>query len=116
MLRQLAHAAADARVRALEQQLSVVGIAVDVRSFEFQTMLQDVIRGNTQLYTLQYVGVTDPDMLRRAFHSSQTPPNGFNRGYYVNRELDQVIDAETLPHVRMPNRDGFVPDPRPDVE
>jgi S-disulfanyl-L-cysteine oxidoreductase SoxD len=29
---------------------------------------------------------------------------------------DQVIDAETLPKVQMPNRDGFVPDPRPDVD
>jgi S-disulfanyl-L-cysteine oxidoreductase SoxD len=29
---------------------------------------------------------------------------------------DQVIDAETLPKVRMPNRDGFVPDPRSDVD
>jgi mono/diheme cytochrome c family protein len=29
---------------------------------------------------------------------------------------DQVIDAETLPTVRMPNRNGFVPDPRPDVD
>ncbi|HEY8369592.1 MAG TPA: cytochrome c, partial [Thermodesulfobacteriota bacterium] len=26
-----------------------------------------------------------------------------------------VIDAESLPRVRMPNRDGFVPDARPDV-
>ena len=26
-----------------------------------------------------------------------------------------VIDATTLPKVRMPNRDGFVPDARPDV-
>ncbi len=29
---------------------------------------------------------------------------------------DQVIDAGTLPKVRMPNRDGFVPDPRPDAD
>jgi cytochrome c len=28
---------------------------------------------------------------------------------------DTVLDAKTLPQVRMPNRDGFVPDPRPDV-
>ena len=28
---------------------------------------------------------------------------------------DQVMDARSLPKVRMPNRDGFVPDPRPDV-
>jgi mono/diheme cytochrome c family protein len=26
-----------------------------------------------------------------------------------------VMDAHTLPLVKMPNRDGFVPDPRPDV-
>ena len=26
-----------------------------------------------------------------------------------------VMDAESLPRVRMPNRDGFVPDPRPDT-
>ncbi|MGH6913665.1 MAG: c-type cytochrome, partial [Geminicoccales bacterium] len=28
---------------------------------------------------------------------------------------DDVMNAETLPEVQMPNRDGFVPDPRPDV-
>ena len=28
---------------------------------------------------------------------------------------DAAIDARTLPLVQMPNRDGFVPDPRPDV-
>jgi S-disulfanyl-L-cysteine oxidoreductase SoxD len=26
-----------------------------------------------------------------------------------------VLDAQTLPHVQMPNRDGFVPDPRPEL-
>jgi len=26
-----------------------------------------------------------------------------------------VMDARSLPAVRMPNRDGFIPDPRPDV-
>jgi S-disulfanyl-L-cysteine oxidoreductase SoxD len=29
---------------------------------------------------------------------------------------DHIIDAATLPNVQMPNRDGFVPDPRPDAE
>lgn len=28
---------------------------------------------------------------------------------------DTVIDAKTLPTIRMPNRDGFVRDPRPDI-
>jgi S-disulfanyl-L-cysteine oxidoreductase SoxD len=26
-----------------------------------------------------------------------------------------VLDAQTLPRVQMPNRDGFIPDPRPDI-
>jgi cytochrome c len=25
------------------------------------------------------------------------------------------LDEKTLPQIRMPNRDGFVPDPRPDI-
>src|SRR5713226_4309288 len=29
---------------------------------------------------------------------------------------DQVMDAKSLPKVKMPNRDGFVADPRPDVK
>jgi len=28
---------------------------------------------------------------------------------------NDVLDAKTLPRIRMPNRDGFVPDARPDV-
>jgi cytochrome c len=28
---------------------------------------------------------------------------------------NDVIDAKTLPAIKMPNRDGFVPDARPDV-
>lgn len=31
-------------------------------------------------------------------------------------EENQELNQETLPKVRMPNRDGFVPDPRPDVK
>lgn len=30
-------------------------------------------------------------------------------------EAGQVIDAQSLPAIVMPNRDGFIPDPRPDV-
>ena len=30
-------------------------------------------------------------------------------------EKATVLDAQTLPHVQMPNRDGFVPDPRPEL-
>ena len=35
-------------------------------------------------------------MLRRVFHSTQTPPSGFNRGYYKNPEVDRLIDAASV--------------------
>jgi ABC-type transport system substrate-binding protein len=45
------------------------------------------------MYTLQWVGVTDPDMLRRVYHSMQVPPAGLNRVFYRNPEVDRLIDA-----------------------
>src|SRR5258708_10163511 len=30
-------------------------------------------------------------------------------------EANEIMDKESLPKVRMPNRDGFIPDARPDV-
>jgi peptide/nickel transport system substrate-binding protein len=79
----------------IQQNLAEAGIELELRSYEFATLFSDVINGNVQLYTLQWVGVTDPDMLRRVFHSAQTPPGGFNRGYYKNPEVDRLIEAAT---------------------
>jgi len=36
--------------------------------------------------------MVDPDILRRVFHSTQTPPAGFNRGHYSNPEVDRLLD------------------------
>ncbi len=77
----------------IQQDLKRVGIELDVRSYEFATLYTDVLKGNFQLYTLQWVGVSDPDMLRRVFHSQQMPPTGFNRGFYENPDVDRLIDA-----------------------
>lgn len=76
----------------IQQDLKQAGIDLDVRSYEFATLYADVLKGNFQLFTLQWVGVSDPDMLRRVFHSKQMPPSGFNRGYYENPEVDRLID------------------------
>ena len=37
---------------------------------------------------------------------------------YLNEIVGEkeVMNAKTLPKIRMPNRDGFVPDPRPDIK
>jgi peptide/nickel transport system substrate-binding protein len=79
----------------IQQDLRQVGIDLDVRSHEFATLSKDVASGNFQLTTLQWVGISDPDMLRRVFHSKQMPPVGFNRGFYSNPEVDRLIDAAT---------------------
>jgi peptide/nickel transport system substrate-binding protein len=66
--------------------------------YEFATLYADVLKGNFQLYTLQWTGgfAADPDILRRVFHSQQTPPSGFNRGYFNDPHVDELIDRATV--------------------
>ena len=82
----------------IQENLKAVGIAVDIRTYEFATMYADILKGSFQMYTLQWVGgaVADPDILRRVFHSQQVPPVGFNRGHFSDAEVDRLIDAATL--------------------
>src|SRR5581483_2872375 len=78
----------------IQQNLRDVGVALDVRTYEFATLYADVLSGNFQLYTLQWTAgaLADPDILRRVFHSKQVPPVGFNRGHYSNPEVDALLD------------------------
>ena len=82
----------------IQQNLRAVGIALDVRTYEFTTLYADVLKGSFQLFTLQWVGgaVADPDILRRVFHSSQVPPAGFNRGYFQNPTVDRLLDEAAV--------------------
>jgi peptide/nickel transport system substrate-binding protein len=79
----------------IQRDLANVGIALEIRSMELATLFSDIISGNAQLYTLQWVGVTDPDMLRRVFHSREVSPAGVNRGHYINAEVDALLDRAT---------------------
>jgi peptide/nickel transport system substrate-binding protein len=77
----------------LQQQLRQIGIVLDIRSFEFATFYSDVTKGAFQLYSLRWVGANeDPDVFYYAFHSSSFPPKHANRSYYVNPEMDRLID------------------------
>src|SRR6185503_10547994 len=82
----------------IQQDLRRVGLELDVRSYEFATVFADIIKGNFQIMSLQWVGgaMIDPDILRRVFHSTQVPPAGFNRGYYRNPEVDRLIDLASV--------------------
>jgi peptide/nickel transport system substrate-binding protein len=76
----------------LQQQLRDVGIALEVRSFEFATFYSDISKGAFQMYTLRWLGGNeDPDIFRYAYDSHMFPPHGANRGRYVNAELDGLI-------------------------
>ncbi len=77
----------------IQQDLRRVGIDLELQSYEFATYFADILNGNFQLFTLQWVGgaLADPDILRRVFHSEQIPPAGFNRGHYRNAEVDRLL-------------------------
>jgi peptide/nickel transport system substrate-binding protein len=92
-------------VAVIQQQLREVGIALDIRSFESATFLADVTHGIFQLYGLRWIGGNqDPDIFY-VFHSSRFPPNGYNRGHYLNAQVDALIDQarrQVDPAVRKP--------------
>jgi peptide/nickel transport system substrate-binding protein len=77
----------------LQQQLREVGIALDIRSYEFATFYADVVKGAFQLYSLRWVGGSnqDPDVFENVFDTASFAPKRANRGYYSNPEVDRLI-------------------------
>ncbi len=77
----------------LQQQLREIGIALDIRTFEFATFFSDVTHGAFQMYSLRWIGDNeDPSMFEYLFHSSKFPPHGANRSFYSNPRLDALLD------------------------
>jgi peptide/nickel transport system substrate-binding protein len=77
----------------LQQQLRDVGIALDIRTFEFATFFSDVTKGVFQLYSLRWIaGNEDPDIFEYAFDSDKFPPHGANRSFYSNPRVDALIE------------------------
>lgn len=77
----------------LQQQLAQVGIALEIRSFEFATFYSDVTHGAFQMYSLRWIGGNEqPDIFSYAFSTARIPPKGANRGHYSNPRLDALLD------------------------
>ncbi len=77
--------------KAIASQLKKVGIKVKVESMEWGRFSQDVAAGRVQMWGLKWIGFKDPDIYRYAFATESIPPNGGNRGYYSNPQLDQLL-------------------------
>ena len=84
-------AEANLRVQVMQQMLEQVGIDAKIQSNELGTFLQDIGKGNFQLYSLSRNGISDPDFFYIIFFSKNVPPEGQNRGYYANPRVDQLI-------------------------
>jgi peptide/nickel transport system substrate-binding protein len=77
----------------LQQQLATVGIALDLRSFEYATFYSDVTRGAFQMYSLRWIGGNEqPDIFGYAFSTARFSPKGANRSHYSNARLDALLD------------------------
>jgi peptide/nickel transport system substrate-binding protein len=73
-------------------QLKKLNIDVEIRSYEWSTFFADIRRGDFQLYSLEWVSITDPDIYYYLFHSKSVPPDGANRGGYSNPEVDRLLE------------------------
>ncbi len=80
-----------------QSQLAAVGIQLKISSYDWGTFFGDIREGRFQIYSLAWVGVNTPDILRYAFHSASGPPGGANRGRYDSAHVDTLIrQAERL--------------------
>lgn len=76
----------------VQQQLASVGIAVDLRSYEFATFYADISRGVFQIAPSRWIGGNEaPDIFRYQFSTESFPPHGANRGFYANTRVDQLL-------------------------
>lgn len=75
---------------AIQADLAAVGIALEVRSYEWGTLFADIRAGRFEVAALAWVGVGDPDLYYLAFHSTMTPPRGYNRGHYASPIMDRL--------------------------
>jgi peptide/nickel transport system substrate-binding protein len=80
-----------------QQQLKEVGIQMQIQSNEPATFSADIERGNFQAFSRRWIGGNnDPDIFNLIFHSAMNPPDGANRGFYKNSEVDRLIEAGRL--------------------
>lgn len=91
------HATAEINSRmkalALRAQWAKLGVDLQILTREFGTLLSEVMASRFDVASLRWVGLADPEMLHRTFHSRMVPPAGFNRGRFADAETDRLLDS-----------------------
>ncbi|HYO77767.1 MAG TPA: ABC transporter substrate-binding protein, partial [Thermoanaerobaculia bacterium] len=85
------NAEANLRAEMIQQMLRQVGIDMKIQTSELGTFLEDVGKGNFQMFSLSRNGIADPEWYYILFHSQNFPPEGQNRGFYSNPRVDELI-------------------------
>jgi len=92
----------------LQQQLAQIGIALDLRSYEFATFYADLTKGAFQMAPSRWIGGNEqPDIFHYAFSKASYPPHGSNRGFYANAELDGLLDDAAATGDQTRQRDDY---------
>ncbi len=99
--------AAVIQARVIQADLRKVGIEVEVRSYEWATFYDDVKKGNFQLYSLRWIGVSDPGFLYELLHSERLPPEGRNRGRFSDPAMDTLLEQARLEQDETRRRDLY---------
>jgi peptide/nickel transport system substrate-binding protein len=76
----------------LQEECGKAGVRVNIRQIEGATFFDRIDKGDFDAAMLGWRLDFDPDVYD-TFHSSMTPPNGLNHGFYANREVDSLLVA-----------------------
>ena len=93
--------------RIIAYQMKQIGLQAELQSYEWGTFYKDLSKGHFQIALLRWVGAFDPDIYRLAFHSSEVPPYGRNRGSYINPRLDLLLEKGKKQHDIKKRRDVY---------
>lgn len=73
---------------AVAAQWREAGVKTEIRTNDFAVFYQDVVRGSFRLFSLRWQGISDPDHFEQVFASWAVPPDGWNRGFYADPQVD----------------------------
>lgn len=74
------------KAQIIQNYLKDIGINLVIESCEFAKLLDDIKNSRFDMYSLKWVGISDPDIFYKMFHSS-----GEHRNNYFNPHLDHLI-------------------------